>query len=184
MEGKKELEKAKKQLDDSEKKLEDAQKEIDENKQKLKDGREDLNKEKEKLNELDKSEYYFFDRTDNPGYSSYKDSLTSIENISSVFPVFFFLIAVLICLTTMTRTVEENRGEIGTLKALGYSNFEISKKFIVYSSIASISGCVLGILIGVNVFPFVINYAYQMLFMLPKLYIRYYPSYIIQSIIA
>ena len=184
VEGQKELEKAKKQLDDSEKQLEDAQKEIDTNKQKLKDGRDELNKEKEKLNDLDKSEYYFFDRTDNPGYSSYKDSITSIENISTVFPVFFFLIAVLICLTTMTRMVEENRGEIGTLKALGYSNFEISKKFIVYSSIASISGCILGILIGVNVFPFVINYAYQMLFILPKLYIRYYPSYIIQSIIA
>ena len=184
IEGKKELENAKKQLDDSENQLEDAQKEIDTNKQKLRDGREELNKEKEKLNELDESEYYFFDRTDNPGYSSYKYSLTSIENISSVFPVFFFLIAVLICLTTMTRMVEENRGEIGTLKALGYSNYEISKKFIIYSSIASISGCVLGILIGVNVFPFVINYAYQMLFMLPKLYIRYYPSYIIQSIIA
>ena len=184
IEGQKELDKAKKQIEDSEKELEDAQSEINTNKEKLKDGREELNKEKEKLDDLNKSEYYFFDRTDNPGYSSYKDSITSIENISTVFPVFFFLIAVLICLTTMTRMVEENRGEIGTLKALGYNNIEISKKFIVYASVASISGCILGILIGVNLFPFVINYAYQMIFMLPKFYIKYYPSYIIQSIVA
>ena len=184
IEGQKELDKVKKQIEGSEKELEDAQNEINTNKKKLTDGREELNKEKQKLNDLNKSEYYFFDRTDNPGYSSYKDSITSIENISTVFPVFFFLIAVLICLTTMTRMVEENRGEIGTLKALGYNNIEISKKFIVYASVASISGCILGILIGVNLFPFVINYAYQMIFMLPKFYIKYYPSYIIQSIVA
>ena len=184
IEGQKELDKAKKQKQDSQKELEDAQEEINTNKKKLIDGREELNKEKEKLNDLNKGEYYFFDRTDNPGYSSYKDSITSIENISTVFPVFFFLIAVLICLTTMTRMVEENRGEIGTLKALGYNNIEISKKFIIYASVASISGCILGILIGVNLFPFVINYAYQMIFMLPKFYIKYYPSYIIQSIVA
>ncbi len=84
----------------------------------------------EKLSELDKqlagSKYYYFDREDNSGYSTYKGSIESLDKIASVFPVFFFLVAALICLTTMTRMVEENRTEIGTLKALGYRDYRDS----------------------------------------------------------
>ena len=112
---------------------------------------------------LDSLEYYVFDRTDNTGYSGYKDSINSLDKIASVLPVFFFLLALMICLTTMTRMVEENRVEIGTLKALGYGNFEISKKYIIYASLASISGCILGILIGSNILPSVISNAYESL---------------------
>ncbi|MGG7078518.1 ABC transporter permease [Clostridium sardiniense] len=132
---------------------------------------------------LDEVQYYISDRTDNPGYSGYEDSISSLDNIASVLPVFFFLIAVLICLTTMTRMVEENRVEIGTLKSLGYGDFEISKKYIVYSSLASISGSVLGILIGCNLLPMIISNAYESLYSLPKLEIYYYQSYIIQSML-
>lgn len=182
--GKEELDKAKDKLSNSEKQLIKAQEEIDINRQKLIEGREEIEEKKEELNNLDKSKYFFFDRNDNNGYSGIKDAVKSLDSIASVFPIFFFLVAVLICLTTMTRMVEENRVEIGTLKALGYSDFEISNKFIIYASLASISGSILGILVGCNVLPHIINSAYSTSFSLPELIIHYYPSYIIQSILA
>ncbi|SQC05651.1 ABC transporter permease [Clostridium perfringens] len=125
----KELQKAKKKLDESEEKLKEGQKTIEENKEKLAEGRKEIEeKEKSTLNDLNECNYYVFDRTDNPGYSGYKDSINSLDSIASVLPVFFFIVAVLICLTTMTRMVEEKRIEIGTMKALGYGDFEISLK--------------------------------------------------------
>ena len=80
----------------------------------------------------------------------------------------------------MTRMVEENRGEIGTLKALGYNNLEISRKFVIYASLASIIGSAIGILIGCNILPQIINTSYRSLYNLPSLIIYYYPSYVIQ----
>ncbi|MEW8995271.1 FtsX-like permease family protein [Clostridium sp.] len=182
--GQLELDKAKKELDDSEQKLLDGEKEINENREKLIDGRKEIDKEKEKLNDLDHSKYYFFDRNDNPGYSTYKGSIDSLDKIASVFPVFFFLVAALICLTTMTRMVEENRVEIGTLKALGYKDLEIARKFIVYAAFASIAGSVIGILVGSSILPYIIDQAYSSTFTLPDVKIHYYPSYIIQSLVA
>lgn len=182
--GQLELDKAKKELEDSEQKLLDGEKEIKENREKLLDGRKEIDKEKEKLNDLDDSKYYFFDREDNPGYSTYKGSIDSLDKIASVFPVFFFLVAALICLTTMTRMVEENRVEIGTLKALGYRDLEIARKFIVYAALASIVGSVLGIVIGSSALPYIIKQAYSSSFTLPDVNIYFYPSYIIQSLVA
>lgn len=129
-------------------------------------------------------EYYVFDRGDNPGYLGYKDSIHSLDRIASVLPVFFFLLAVMVCLTTMTRMVEENRSEIGTLKALGYGNLQIARKFIIYASLASISGSVLGIWIGANILPIIISGAHESLYSLPEASILYYPSYIIQSVVV
>ena len=182
--GQLELDKAKKELEDSEQKLLDGEKEIKENREKLIDGRKEIDKEKEKLNDLDNSKYYFFNREDNPGYSTYKGSIDSLDKIASVFPVFFFLVAALICLTTMTRMVEENRVEIGTLKALGYKDLEIARKFIVYASLASIAGSVIGILVGSSVLPYVIRKAYSSAFTLPDVKINYYLAYIIQCVLA
>lgn len=182
--GQLELDKAKKELENSEQKLLDGEKEIKENREKLLDGRKEIDKEKEKLNDLDDSKYYFFDREDNPGYSTYKGSIDSLDKIASVFPVFFFLVAALICLTTMTRMVEENRVEIGTLKALGYRDLEIARKFIVYAALASIVGSILGIVIGSSALPYIIKQAYSSSFTLPDVNIYFYPSYIIQSLVA
>ncbi|GAB6167957.1 ABC transporter permease [Clostridium carnis] len=170
----KEFNKAYKEMEFGERNLEEIQKEIDNSKLKL----------KEKLNALDDSKYYFFDREDNPGYTTYKGSIESLDKIASVFPVFFFLVAALICLTTMTRMVEENRVEIGTLKALGYRDLEIARKFIVYAALASIIGSVLGIVVGSNILPYIINKAYTSAFTLPNVKINYYPSYIIQSLLV
>ncbi|WP_122639745.1 ABC transporter permease [Romboutsia sp. Marseille-P6047] len=183
LKGQAELDKAKVQLADSEKSLIDGEKEIDENKAKLTEAKENIKKEEDKLNDIEEGKYYFFDRNDNVGYSGLKDAINSLDSIASVLPVFFFLVAIMICLTTMTRMVEENRGEIGTLKALGYNNFEISRKFVVYASLASIIGSVLGILIGCTILPNVINESYKSLYNLPRLTVYYYPSYIVQSIL-
>ena len=182
VQGKLNLEKAKEQLEVSQQTLEKGEEEIKENTKKLSDAKEEIKKEQEKIDSIE-GKYYFFDRTDNVGYSGLKDSINSLDNIASVFPVFFFLIAVLICLTTMTRMVEENRGEIGTLKALGYSDLEIARKFVVYASLASILGSVIGILVGCNIIPQIINTSYGSLYNLPSLTIYYYPSYVIQSIL-
>lgn len=181
--GQTELDKAKVQLVDSEKSLTDGEKEINESKEKLTEAKEEIRKEEYKLNDIEEGKYYFFDRNDNIGYSGLKDAINSLDSIASVLPVFFFLVAIMICLTTMTRMVEENRGEIGTLKALGYNDFEISRKFVVYASLASIVGSILGILIGCTILPNVINESYKSLYNLPKLIVSYYPSYIIQSIL-
>ena len=180
--GKSDLAKAKEQLEVSQQTLTNGEAEIKENTQKLLDAKEEIKKEQDKIDSIE-GKYYFFDRTDNIGYSGLKDSINSLDSIASVFPVFFFLIAVLICLTTMTRMVEENRGEIGTLKALGYNDLEISRKFVVYASLASIIGSVIGILIGCNILPQIINTPYGSLYNLPSLDIYYYPSYVIQSIL-
>ncbi|MGG7144738.1 ABC transporter permease [Clostridium nigeriense] len=157
--------------------------EIEYENQNLLDVGKEVEEQQSKLNDLDNSKYYFFDRDDNPGYSTYGDSIQSLDNIAAVFPVFFFLVAVLICLTTMTRMVEENRTEIGTLKALGYSDLEISKKFVIYAALASIVGSVLGILVGSNGLPYIVNKAYGDMFNLPKVEIHYYTSYIVESIL-
>ncbi|WP_302640943.1 ABC transporter permease, partial [uncultured Clostridium sp.] len=135
------------------------------------------------LPEIDEVKYYFFNRNDNPGYSEFYDVVKRINSIATVFPICFFIVAVLICLTTMTRMVEENRIEIGTLKALGYSNMEISIKYIIYASLASIIGGILGVIVGFNIFPRVIYTAYNTQYALPNLSIVYYPSYIIQSLV-
>lgn len=164
-------------------KINEAYKEIGYGDENLIDVGKEVEEQQSKLNDLDNSKYYFFDRDDNPGYATYGDSIQSLDNIASVFPVFFFLVAVLICLTTMTRMVEENRTEIGTLKALGYSDLEISKKFVIYAALASILGSLLGILVGSNGLPYIVNIAYGDMFNLPEVEIHYYTSYIVQSIV-
>lgn len=182
--GEKELQKAKAKLDESEEKLAEGEKAIAENKEKLSEGRKEIEeKEKSTLSDLEQCNYYVFDRTDNPGYSGYKDSINSLDSIASVLPVFFFIVAVLICLTTMTRMVEEKRIEIGTMKALGYGDFEISLKFVIYAALASILGCLLGILVGSNILPNIISNAYTSVYSLPKITTYYYPSYIIQALV-
>jgi len=182
--GQEKLNKAQKEILNSEKKLVDGEKEIKANKEKLVEAREEIDNQREKLNKLDDSKYYFFNRNDNPGYSTYKGSIDSLDKIASVFPVFFFLVAALICLTTMTRMVEENRIEIGTLKALGYRDLEIARKYIVYAFIASIAGAIVGILAGSSALPLIVNIAYSSSFTLPKVIIDFYPSYIMQSVVA
>ena len=182
--GEAELKKAEENLYNAEEEIKKGENLIAENKENLAKGKKEIEeKEKEALGNLEECSYYIFDRSDNPGYLGYEDSIKSLDSIAAVLPVFFFVVAVLICLTTMTRMVEEKRIEIGTMKALGYGNLEISLKFLIYAALASVLGCILGILVGSNIVPRIINDAYTSLYLLPKIETCYYPSYILQALI-
>lgn len=117
-----------------------------------------------KLDEVPLPEWYIFDRDDNPGYSGFVDNTNRIDAVASVFPLFFLLVALLVCLTTMTRLVEEKRTEIGTFKALGYSDRAIISKFVTYACLASLLGCALGCATCIPTLPRVIYNAYGMMY--------------------
>lgn len=116
---------------------------------------------------INKPEWIILDRNSHYSYVDYGNAADSINAIAQVFPVFFFLVAALVCLTTMTRMVDEQRVNIGTLKALGYSKGAIASKFIIYALSASLIGSALGTLIGFSIFPAVVMDAYAMMYVLP-----------------
>ncbi len=122
---------------------------------------------RENISNLDDARWIIFDRTDNTGFSGLIEDALRVDKVAAVLPVFFLLIAALVCLTTMTRMVEERRTEIGTLKALGYSNFKIISKYLIYSALASVSGSIAGAVIGISSLPFIIVDTYSMLYTLP-----------------
>ncbi len=107
-------------------------------------------------------------RMDSLSFSTYDSNVGKVSALSKVFPVFFFFVALLVALTTMTRLVEENRGQIGTLKAIGYSNFQILLEYLLYSLLSSFIGCVLGFVVGFKLFPWAISSAYGMMFTVPQ----------------
>ena len=121
--------------------------------------------------------WYAFDRSDNPGWSSYGEDADRVNRIARIFPVFFLLVASLVCLTTMTRLVEEQRTEIGTCKALGYSESSIALQFVLYAVIASILGTAAGTLAGCQIFPRVIFRCYGMMYHFPPIRCTYHWGY-------
>lgn len=135
-------------------------------------------------NPLELPKVYVTDRTINPGYAEYKDNADRLSAIATAFPVFFFLIAALVSLTTMTRMVEEQRLQIGTLKALGYGSMDIMTKFLVYGTLASLAASIAGLAIGFTLFPGIIYNAYSQLYNLPGVIKSFYPAYAIISIIV
>lgn len=161
------------QLNDATRQISQARAELIDQEQKAKEeiasAREELEEAKKELSELEHPEWYILDRTNNPGYASYSDDAQRIDHIAKVFPVFFILVALLVCLTTMTRMVEDGRTQIGTLKALGYSKGLILFKYLFYSSLASILGSIFGMLIGFKLFPFVIFAAYRIMYIMPDI---------------
>lgn len=117
--------------------------------------------------QLDDGSWFIRTRDDSPGYSGYASNVGKVAALSKVFPVFFFLVALLVALTSMTRLVDENRLQIGTLKALGFSNWQILEEYLLYSLLASVLGCALGFAVGFPLFPKVISSAYGMMYFLP-----------------
>ena len=132
---------------------------------------------REKVSEIEKAEWYILDRQQNAGYSSYIQDTESIENLSIVFPIVFFAIAALVSLTSMTRMVEEERQEIGTLKALGYNKFHIMLKYLIYSSLACIIGGIIGMNIGFQLLPRIIWDMYSMMYTLPEFIVSFNHQY-------
>lgn len=175
----KELDEGQAEYDDGVIKLADAERELEEGwedyhegkreaDEELDDAQKKLSDAREEIDGIEEGEWYVFTREDNTGFGSYADNADKIAAIATVFPVFFFLVAALVALTTMTRMVEEERGQIGTMKALGYSPVRIAGKYLLYAAAASLLGCVFGVLIGMRVFPSIIVNAYNIMYDLPE----------------
>ena len=174
-EAKQQVEAAKPQIEEAEKQLEEAEQELEsgeqeyadakaETEQKLEDARSQIAEGEEQLSEMEVPTWYVTDRNDLPGYEEFGSNADRVGAIGKVFPVIFFLVAALVSLTTMTRMVEEQRVQIGTLKALGYSKTSIASKYMIYALLATIGGSVTGVLLGEKIFPWVIIYAYKIIY--------------------
>lgn len=150
-----------KDLEEGKQEYADARAEADE---KLADGEAKIEDAQKEVDEIRKPKWYINDRDDLPDYTGLGENADRMRNIGQVFPVLFFLVAALISLTTMTRMVEEQRTQIGTLKALGYSKFSIAGKYLGYALLATIGGSVFGVLLGEKFLPFVIIHAYGILY--------------------
>ena len=166
--GRKELDKGRKEYEsqkaDAESRLADAQSQIN-------DARSDVEK-------LDEQTWYVNDRDILAEYTSYGENADRMRAIGEVFPELFFLVAALISLTTMTRMVEEERTQIGTMKALGYGKGAIAGKYLMYAFLATMGGSVFGVLIGEKVFPYIIIYSYQIMYThLPHIVVPYQWNY-------
>ena len=176
--GVKELEDAKQQYADGLAEYEDGlatfNREIADAEKKIADG-------KEKIADAGEAKWYVFDREDNPGYAEYESNSERINKISMIFPIFFLLVAALVCLTTMSRMIEEQRMQIGTLKSLGYSNGGIMRNYLLYAVLAAASGSLIGAFIGMFLFPFIIMFAYGMMYIITNYYFELNPVNIIVS---
>lgn len=160
-EGKEALER---ELAEAEEEIADAEAEIADGKIEIADAREEIADAKEELAEVEEPKVYVLDRSMNMGYASYESDVSIVEGIAKIFPIFFFLIAALVCSTTMTRMVDDERTQIGTLRALGYSEGAILFKYLTYSGSAAGTGAVLGYILGTRLFPLAIWTAYGMLY--------------------
>lgn len=128
---------------------------------------------KDKINDIKRPDWYILDRKQNTGFASYSQDSERIDNIGKVFPAVFFIIAALISLTSMTRMVEEQRTQIGTLKALGYTKNQIAYKYIIYAILATVIGGVIGMIIGFKILPKIIISMYQMMYTIPYIVIEF-----------
>lgn len=160
---------------------EDGKAEADE---KIADAQKKITDARREVADIESCEWYLFGRSYNPGYTGYGQDAERMANLASVFPVIFFLVAALVCLTTMTRMVEEQRVQIGSLKAMGYSSLAISRKYIFYGLLPSLTGGLIGLVIGYILFPKMIFTAYQIMYQVPDIELRAYPGISVFSVLA
>lgn len=159
---------AQQEIADGEQKIEEAQQEID-------DAQQEIDDAQQEIDDLKVPTWYVDDRSALPEHSGFGENAERMENLAKVIPLLFFLVAALISLTTMTRMVEEERTQIGTLKALGYGKWEIASKYLKYAFWATIGGSVLGVLVGEKLLPWVIINAYGIIYIyLPEILIPYH----------
>ena len=199
LDGQKQIQTYEKELKQAEKELEEGRITLEENRQKLVDGWADLERAQQEADEkfadaerdlaeakqkledarqaiadITDTSVYVLDRNTNIGYSALDSNSDIVAGVSRVFPVFFLLVAALVCITTMTRMVEEERTQIGTLKALGYSNRAIISKYLKYAGSSAVVGCAIGVGLGCVVFPMVLWQAYKIvIFVTPSIQLRY-----------
>ena len=151
---------AKASIEDAKEKLKNGEVELEEELVKANEKIDEAEKEivdaEEEIKKIERPQWYTLGRDKNQGFEEYKQNTFKIDAIAKIFPIVFFVVAALVCLTSMTRMVEEQRLQIGTMKSLGYSNISIVNKYIIYALLATFIGCVVGIAIGVNLIPRVI----------------------------
>ena len=152
--------------------------------EKIADAQEKITDARRKVADIDSCEWYIFSRSYNPGYTGFGQDADRMANLASVLPIIFFLVAALVCLTTMTRMVEEQRVQIGALKALGYSRLAISWKYSGYGLLPSLVGGVLGLVIGYILFPKMIFTAYQIMYQMPDIELHAYTDISLFSVLA
>ena len=167
---------AEEQITDGQAKITDGEKQLTDAKQQIADAKAEIKK-------IENPKWYVQTREDAlTEYQGYGDNADRMRSIGKVFPVLFFLVAALISLTTMTRMVEEQRVQIGTMKALGYGKAAIAGKYIGYALIATLGGSIFGVLIGEKILPLVIIYGYMILYKhLPAILLPYHMSYALQA---
>lgn len=168
-EGRVELEDGKTELADAKVEYEDAKGEFE---QEVSDAQQKIDDARTELADIEEPDEYVLTRNTNIGYACYESDASIVEAIADIFPVFFFLVAALICMTTMNRMVEEQRTQIGVLKALGYGNAAIMGKFLFYAGSAAAIGAVIGCVGGTWLFPKVIWYGYSIMYSMGE--IEYY----------
>ena len=173
--GRQELEDAKQELKDgwadyytgkaeAEQKISDAEQELADGEQKLADAEQDYRDGEDELAKLENPDVFILNRSSNVGYACFESDSDIVRGVSKVFPLFFFAVAALVCITTMTRMVDEQRTQAGVLKALGYSNSAILSQYFLYAGTASLLGCVLGIAAGSYFLPKMIWHAYNIMY--------------------
>ncbi len=172
--GEADLNDSKQELADGWQEYEDGRQEAE---QELADGAKELNDARDELAKLERPEWYVLGRDANVGYVSFEGDCDRMESLSTVFPVMFFLVAALVALTTMTRMVEEERGVIGTYKALGYGRGKIASKYLLYAAIPTLLGSVCGVLLGFQTLPRVCWSAYLMMYNAPALISGFHWAY-------
>ena len=171
-----------KKINNGKKELEDAKVTLNENKiefeEKILDAENKILDAKEKIDEIKQPKWYVLDRkTANAGYALFSQDAESIASIGKVFPIVFFVVATLISLTSMTRMIDEQRVQIGTLKSLGYGKLQIASKYIIYASIATFLGSVIGISIGLTLLPSIVWLLYSNMYQLPKQIVLNFNTY-------
>ena len=171
------IEEAQAKIEKAKQEIETGEEELEKNKQefeaKIKDAEKELIDAKSKVEDIENPKWYVLDRYGNSGYTSFIQDTQSIENLGKVFPIVFFVIAILISLTSMTRMVEEQRTGIGTIKALGYNKLQIASKYIIYASLASIIGGTLGCIVGFVSLPRIIWIMYEMMYQMRDIVLNF-----------
>lgn len=163
----KKLDTSKRDLTEGEQKLADSKKEIDDGDRKLAEAQDRIEDGEQKLADIPEPESYVLGRDTNIGYVCFESDSDIVNGIANVFPVFFFLVAALVCITTMNRMVDEHRTQIGVLKALGYSESTIMGKYTFYAGSSALIGAVLGFVLGSLIFPYTIWWTYQIMYSVP-----------------
>lgn len=178
---KEELESGRKEYEDGVKEYEDS---IAEYEKEIADAQADIDDAKQEVADLEEPDYYVLGRNTNIGYACFESDSDIVNGIANVFPVFFFLVAALVCMTTMNRMVEEQRTQIGVLKALGYSSGKIMSKYLFYSGSAASIGGIFGFFAGSIIFPTVIWSAYGMMYRMPGIILVFDGTYAVISLVV